>query len=363
MDRQEFRGQMIQTVVVFNLLADEELSELVGTRVFPMRIPQKQPIPAVVYQVISDNPVNTFDGDRSVDSITLQVSCWASTYAEAQELAAAVRRIISGISAIAPVVDSIIDDEDPETRNYRVILNFSLWNGLLSPDGFRYITSSGDADRTGVALPSAVVTDGFYLVFKNGQVMKEGEDAGFYFNESRDRVIFVEQLGQGEDLDEVLVIYQPVDGPEFERVEFNGTDNPDYIDLPSNVIEDGYYALVINGKFSKEGDRYEIDPGLGRVNFLGSLEADDEGVFVYQKTATPTFARVLFNGDDDPDEVSLPSEIIAGGLYIVVVNGFIAKEGSSGRYMVNFGRNKILFNQSLEGGDDKDEGFVIYQDS
>lgn len=354
---------MIQTVVVSYLLADEELSEIVGTRIYPLRLPQRETLPAVVYQVITNAPINTLDGDRGVDNVSLQLSCWAQTYAQAQALAAEVRRVIGGIDILRPTIESLFDGEDQETKSYRVILNFALWDGMPSPNSFQYVTSNGGIDPLGVSLPFPVVTNGYYLVFKNGAVMKEGEDAGFYFNEARDHITFVEALGTGDDLDEILVIFQAADGPEFSRIEFNGAEDPNGFDVDPPLIEDGYHAVTLNGTFSKEGDRYQIDPALDHIDFLTALEVDDEGILVYQSSVTPTFEIVNFNGDDNPSEVDLPSAIVEGGLYHIIINGRIAKEGISGRFTLNDARDKVLFNQPLEGGDDKDEGFVIYQSS
>lgn len=352
---------MIQTVFISYLLADEELDELVEGRVYPMRLPQRESLPAIVYQVIANTPENTLEGDRNVGSVSVQFTCWSKTYAEAQQVAAELRRVMGTIKVLHPTTGLILDGEDPDTKALGVISTFELWDGAPSPDGFRYASSNGDIDRHGVTLASAIVTDGFYMVFKNGSVMKEGAGNGFTLNVARDRVIFEEQLGIGEDLDEVLVIFQAAEGPAFERVEFNGTDNPNGITLDPAMMEDGFHSMALNGTFSKEGDRYEIDPSLAEVVFLEALQSDDEGIFTYQTTSTPMFEKVPFDADSAPNSVSLPSAIIDGGLYMVVINGRITKEGVTGRFTVSAGRDTILFNQPLETGDDKDEGIVIYQ--
>ncbi len=101
-------------------------SALIGTRCYPLRLPQKPTLPAIVYQRISSSPqIGTTDrrGTR------FQFSCWASTYAGAKALAAQVRAALENHAdttvRMGRVVNEI-DDFDETVELQRVILDAFL---------------------------------------------------------------------------------------------------------------------------------------------------------------------------------------------------------------------------------------------
>lgn len=132
---------MIQTDILAVLLADPIVSSLVGTRIHPLRLPQRGILPAAVYQRITVNPVNSLDGDSFLDNVRIQFTSWASTYEDATYLANAIRQalVLSGLFKI--VTNLEIDTEDKETKSYGVITDFSVWAELelLVPPEFDYL--------------------------------------------------------------------------------------------------------------------------------------------------------------------------------------------------------------------------------
>jgi hypothetical protein len=121
---------MIETTLYSVLKADPTVAALVVsggvTRIYPLEVPQDVVMPAVVYQRIASAPEVTLDGDAGLDAVRVQVSCWAATYAGAKELAAAVRAAVNA-SNLRAVTEIEIDDRDTETRQYRVIIDFRIW--------------------------------------------------------------------------------------------------------------------------------------------------------------------------------------------------------------------------------------------
>lgn len=103
-------------------------SALISTRCYPLTLPQKPTLPALVYQQISSAPnqgTSTLHRDR------YQISCWASTYSGAVALATQVQ------SALEEHTDTdqtpylkmtyrvnSLDDYDPDDELYRVILDY-----------------------------------------------------------------------------------------------------------------------------------------------------------------------------------------------------------------------------------------------
>lgn len=99
---------------------------LIGTRCYPLRLPQKPTFPAVVYQrVSSSGQIGTTDRRTP----RLQLSCWATTYAGARALAVQVRAALEEYAdatiRMGRVVNEI-DDFDETTELQRVILDAFL---------------------------------------------------------------------------------------------------------------------------------------------------------------------------------------------------------------------------------------------
>jgi hypothetical protein len=78
------------------LLADATIAGLVGTRIYPLLLPQSPTLPALTYQWISLVPVHSMDGPSGLVARRLQVDCWGSTYLAIETLAEAVRNRLDG---------------------------------------------------------------------------------------------------------------------------------------------------------------------------------------------------------------------------------------------------------------------------
>lgn len=115
---------MIETTVYSVLAA---AATPAASRIYPLERPADDPLPAIVYQRVSTDPDQTLEGDSGLDAVRLQLSCWAETYAGAKALAAATRAAITSSASLKAVTEMEVDDRDPETREYRVILDFRIW--------------------------------------------------------------------------------------------------------------------------------------------------------------------------------------------------------------------------------------------
>ena len=74
------------------LLSDGDVVAQVGTRVYPLTLPESYILPAITIQQISGERDYSFDtaSEGQHRSLTFQVNCCAATYQESTELAAAV---------------------------------------------------------------------------------------------------------------------------------------------------------------------------------------------------------------------------------------------------------------------------------
>lgn len=120
------------------LTADAAVTALVAQRIFPDELPEGIELPAIVYQVISDVPENSFDGDAATRRKTarLQVDSYARAetgksgrYRRAHQVATAVENVIANLSDVdlSGSLDAARDLYDNVTGYARVSQDFWLF--------------------------------------------------------------------------------------------------------------------------------------------------------------------------------------------------------------------------------------------
>jgi len=114
---------------VFALLNVPAVTALVGTN--PVRVyragyaPQDAPLPHVTWQVIAGSPDATLDLP-GMDNHRVQVDCWAADSASCIALARVVRDAMENDGENV-MVSINGDDVDPDTKEYRWSMDFSIW--------------------------------------------------------------------------------------------------------------------------------------------------------------------------------------------------------------------------------------------
>lgn len=112
------------------LLNKDDISSLVGQRVYPIRLIDGVSLPALTYMRVSSTRERSHDGTYRI-SPNLQIDCWGNTYAEARELADTVIDTLDNFTGIWTNQISIfnIDDRDiseSETGIYHIITEFEV---------------------------------------------------------------------------------------------------------------------------------------------------------------------------------------------------------------------------------------------
>ena len=111
------------------LLANAPVAALIGTRVYPMNLPQAPTLPAIAYQRISAVPDHLLEAESWRVPCRVSLGLWASTYDGARALAAAVAtalREYSGPGLRLVRLLNMTDDYEPETKLFRVIADFRV---------------------------------------------------------------------------------------------------------------------------------------------------------------------------------------------------------------------------------------------
>lgn len=121
------------------LAAESTLTALVAARMYPLRVPQSDQLPALTVSQVSGGAVQHFGGPSLTSSIRVQISCWDLTYTGAKELSDVVELLYDGFSGDMQTVHvqgmhllNTVDGQVPPIDNndvarYFIALDFRLW--------------------------------------------------------------------------------------------------------------------------------------------------------------------------------------------------------------------------------------------
>jgi hypothetical protein len=108
------------------------VAALVGTRIYPLRFPQRVTLPAIRYQIISTIGQVAHTGPSGLRMYRVQLSAAAATYEGAAQVAEALwlacdgRKGLLGPGSSATVVNDLADDE-PESGTYFRHVDAEIW--------------------------------------------------------------------------------------------------------------------------------------------------------------------------------------------------------------------------------------------
>lgn len=117
------------------LLADGTVSGIIGTRIWPNKLPQGAELEAITYTRVSGVRLKTLKGLAGLARPSFQIDCWAEKYTEVKTLANAVRAVLDGYQGTVNTIriDRIqilneVDDFNPELHLYRVIQDYEVFH-------------------------------------------------------------------------------------------------------------------------------------------------------------------------------------------------------------------------------------------
>lgn len=115
---------------ITSLLSDSAITALVSTRAGPVTGGQQTALPYLVWQRISTVPVEDHGAGTTLEEITIQVSCFASTYAGAVAIRRAVRSVFEANHTEGPITYSNAQDLgfDDSLPAFAVSCDFSVWH-------------------------------------------------------------------------------------------------------------------------------------------------------------------------------------------------------------------------------------------
>ena len=112
------------------------LTALVGTRIYPLKLPQDPTYPAVTFAKVSGPRERAMGADPGVVRSRHQVDSWSEDYDEAKSVSEQVRLALqrfNGTEASVVIHDIYLDNEldlfEPATDTYRTMLDFEVIYG------------------------------------------------------------------------------------------------------------------------------------------------------------------------------------------------------------------------------------------
>lgn len=115
------------------------LAALVGSRIYPVRLPLRPDYPAVSYFRVSRSMRRAFGGTVSGQETRFQFDCWAKTYAGGKDVADQVIAALDGFSGTmggsggvevqAVYLENEQDDDFEDSADlYHTIVEFMIWH-------------------------------------------------------------------------------------------------------------------------------------------------------------------------------------------------------------------------------------------
>lgn len=129
---------MIEPILRTLLQGNNNVTAIVGARIYPVAAAQTAQRPYVTYQRIATTRIYTHDGDLHAPDCLIQYDVWADSYEQVKAAASAIVRVLSGFqgSVDGVAIDQILltDDMDlppgpvsgAELPRHRVALTFKV---------------------------------------------------------------------------------------------------------------------------------------------------------------------------------------------------------------------------------------------
>lgn len=114
---------------VYNTLrASAALVALVDTRIYRHgQAPQGVAAPYVTWSLITGTPENQLSGTPPVDSMTIQVDCWANGAAGDKGVETLADLVRDAMEPYAHMTGMPVDQRETETKLWRMALQFDWW--------------------------------------------------------------------------------------------------------------------------------------------------------------------------------------------------------------------------------------------
>jgi len=116
-----------ETLLNTILTGNSTVTRLVNTRIYPLVMPQSPTLPAVTYQRVNANPVNTLSGYSGLMNPHITVNSFATDYGQAKEIANAIHVAMNAATTMRTILTNEMDGWEPDANLFVVSQDFSCW--------------------------------------------------------------------------------------------------------------------------------------------------------------------------------------------------------------------------------------------
>lgn len=122
----------VEELLYSHLTGDSGVQALVGSRVYPVELPQECTLPAVRYQLISRNELHVHPPTPLLAIRRYQIDGFGTTYATAKALEAALKTSLYGFNQqayaciLSTFIESMRDESDPEVDGFSTSMDILI---------------------------------------------------------------------------------------------------------------------------------------------------------------------------------------------------------------------------------------------
>ncbi len=119
---------MLENKIYAHLSTVSGVSTYIGTRIYPVILPQDPTLPAITFQRIDTRKYYSFQGDNGGESPRVQIDIWSTGYDQGRSIATAIKTAMDAATAYKVIDFDQRDLYEPDVENYRIQQDFVLWN-------------------------------------------------------------------------------------------------------------------------------------------------------------------------------------------------------------------------------------------
>ena len=127
----------IEEGIYYHLANTPAVTAIVGTRIYPLKLPQKPTLPALTYQLITPMSIIAHDGKSGTAQCRYQITGFANTPDAVRDLMEKVRICMDGYKGVIGGANTITvqamlpeggyENHDPETNRYMRARDYMIW--------------------------------------------------------------------------------------------------------------------------------------------------------------------------------------------------------------------------------------------
>lgn len=120
---------MLENKIYKHLSTVNGVSTYIGTRIYPLILPQNPTYPAITYQRIDTRRFYTLGGDNGTGEIPrMQIDIWSTSYEQGRNIATSIKTAMDGATAFLTNDYNQTDLYEPDVQLYRIQQDFVIAN-------------------------------------------------------------------------------------------------------------------------------------------------------------------------------------------------------------------------------------------